>query len=124
LHARLCKVPAETPAGLNDREEALRRQIEPPQRSRHVQDDFTRQPMITMRSEDAINRQRIFNLAFGAQTNQPDLRLVDAQMQQRVIEFSVRLKRPVSVACRLNLRRVRRQIRLRSATRQVAYNLL
>src|SRR5438105_3347273 len=94
-----------------EREEALGRQVESAEHARHVQYDLADEPVVAVRDERAVYGEHVLYLTLGADENESDLRLVHAQVQQRVVQLSIRAQRPVRVSEFNNLFGVRRQLR-------------
>ena len=92
----------ETTAALDDRKETLRGQVQPAQHAGHLQNDFADQPVIAIRRQSSVHAQYVIDAAFSAQANQTNPRLIDAQMQQHVIQFTKSTQGPITVAELLN----------------------
>ena len=95
---QLKQIAGETTSRLDDREETFRGQIKTSQNPRHMQNDFTDQPVIAICGECRIHRKHLINVSFGANANQSDFRFVHAQIQQCIIKFTIYAQRPVPIA--------------------------
>ena len=107
-------------ARLDEREEAARGEIEPLQRAPDVADDLAHQPVIAMRVERAIDVEHRLRIAGRAQQDRADLRLVQPQPQQRIVELAKRAQRPRLIAGREELLGGRRLRLIGRADRQLA----
>ena len=73
-------------------------EIDALQRALHEVDDLAHQPVRLVRDERPVDRQHRVAIAFGADHDGADLRLVDPQPQQRVVELAERAQRPELIA--------------------------
>ncbi len=84
-----------------------------------MQDDLADEPVSAVLDQNPVDRQHVFDLARGAQQHEPDQRLVQTQMQERVVQLAVRAQGPVRVAELLNPLGRRRQLAPRPAHGQL-----
>ena len=75
-----------------------RREVEPLQRALHEVDDLAHEPVRLVRGERLVDREHGVAVALGPEDDRADLRLVDAQPQQRVVELAERAQRPELIA--------------------------
>ena len=78
------------------------------QRALHEQDDLAHQPVRLVRDQRPIDREHRVAIALGPDHDRADLRLVDPQPQQRIVELAKRAQRPELIAGLQDLVRRRR----------------
>ena len=92
-------------ARLDQREHAARREIEALQRAADVADDLADQPVVAIGVQRRVDVEHRLRIASRAQQNRADLRLVEPQPQQRVVQLAERADRPRLIARRYELSR-------------------
>jgi hypothetical protein len=106
-------------ARLDQGKEASRRQIDPLERSRDESHDLPHEPVIAMLGEHLVAREDIHRIAHGSNNNGPNLRLVESQSQNRIVQRSEGAERPVLVADLKDAFRRRRLRGLRRSDREL-----
>jgi hypothetical protein len=85
-------------ARLDQRKKAARGQVHALERAPDQPDDFANEPVRRVIMENAIDGDDRFGIADGANDHRADLRLVQSQPQQDVVELPKRAHRPRAVA--------------------------
>ena len=82
------------------REKRPRRHVQSLQRAFHQQNDFACQPVLAAGQieKSSIDGEDRLRIAFGLENDGADLRLVEPQSQQRIIELAKRTQRPELIA--------------------------
>ena len=92
--AQLQQAAGEARAFVDDRKEAARGHIEPLQCAAQEPDRLAHEPMALVGDHRLVDRQHVFDSPARLQRQSPDLAMVRAQHQQRVVQFARHHERP------------------------------